>query len=260
MKVMEIVGRLMRPLAYGLPADDPSENSGQGTPLPNDPQEQGEQEPAEGTPTVPDPTPTEQAELDLAAQLEAANKRIEELAQKASDEAIEARAYDLLQEYIPEVAEGQGPQQVQAPPVVQEREPEEELSVDERLDRFEHELRRRDDEQQIEREMQQLQGELGNLEGKYPHMSRKEVLMIVAQAGGRPLNIEKIAESSHNAHLRELEEYHRSKMQELQTSAPPPTPDPRQSAGPPDNSNPVKTYGDAKKLLAERLRTAGWGR
>jgi len=220
--------------------------------------------PAEGEPSVEQGIPsragTEQADLARAAELESTNLRVDEAdrAREAEIERqVELRANQLLLEVFPQQAENQRSVQV---PYADPETDQDDLTFEERLDYIEGAFRKDAEDRQIREQVQSLNEQVSGLEVKYPQMSRRDVLMVVAAAGDRPVNLDRIAAASHNTNEARLEEYHQRKLKAMSSNRPPNTPDPSRSAGTPSGEAAPKTYAEAKVRLRDRLRSMGWGR
>jgi hypothetical protein len=259
-RLSSLLGTILRPVSFMLPAVEGEEGG-------TEPQSEGvpsEPVPAQ-TPGVEEGVPSEPnsgtEDLNKASELDAANARILSLEESSSQEAVDARAFELLHEIMPEAMEQQPPVQPPAPEpqFAPQADPDEEISLEERMDRYEADIQRRDNETAVQGEMDQISREMTGLADKYPHMNKREVLTVMAQAGGRPVNIDKVAEQSNNSNLHQLETYHQKRMAEMRNSQPAPNLSSSQNAGPPSGAVPI-TRENAASTFAERLKARGFER
>lgn len=231
---------------------------------------------AEGTPpeapatTVPS---TEQegepAAVSAAAEKEALTLRISEL-EGATQERIEAEATRQLQEMFPDWS-GDDPHAAPVPVQQDTRpapQPTEQQSFEgapvgtqpdettQRLQRLEH----ADWNRQVNDEAGRIRTKVEGLVERYPEMDPREVLLAYSQVpDGTRVDEDKFlefhAKRTHSERSQELEAYHQRRLTE-ERAAPTPPPVPTGAAGTPGSAAPPKTYGEAKKLMVEKLKAA----
>jgi hypothetical protein len=239
-----------------------------------------------GVPAVVDPTGGESASggepaqsdadaLAKAADLEAANVRIEELTGQveAKDAEVEKRAQELLFEVMPEVGEiNQGaamPQQFHpGQPGVQQQTPgveePEELTDEELLKRQVAYQGNQIQQIQDNSYAQQLHNRLEGLQGKYPEMDRYRVVNYLMGLGNQAekVNLDRLCEISHKKESARLqthaEAYHLAELKKIQEGGNPP-PTPGRPEGTPNEGVKV-TRQNAATVFAQRLAARGFGR
>lgn len=248
---------IARFLAVFIPRDDPE----------NDP------EPG-GTPPTPDADPNAggspgaRSDMDLAAQLEAANRRYAELEQRIQDEVM-ARVEAGLSALVPETGFTEPTPQPRSVP----RQPQQVSEDDEFTDpeaeirgadpsREIQDLRQRVFEIQVDREADALNTQLNALSAKYPSADRRFVLNELARPG-RTVNLEALVRFSHEREEAIFKKrYAEERAREVETarsaSAPP---IPSRPAGTPVGASEKRGY-DRKSVVQHFIQSAkelGWG-
>lgn len=235
---------------------------------------------ASGTPAKPEeeaqPTPTDEGtpsaeaeggdEPSVAEQLEQANARIKAI-EAGEDDAVnkivDQRIDQAIRETFPRLdeapPEGDLPFDGERRPPAREAEGDEELSVEERLDRLERGSVHDREERQVQAEMSRIEETMKGLKEKYPLMREREVYIAAAeisQRGGVP-NLDRLARASH-AEITEIATTHaKGEADSVADNEPPPTL--KGSQGAPTGAETPKTFKGAKAVLVEKLRSQGFG-
>lgn len=208
---------------------------------------------------APSGSDQDRADLDLAARLEAANARIRDLDDPAKrQEEVRAEAERLVHEIFPdEYREPEPQRRVTAREVAEGDdpggEPREETEA-ERLDRLEHRLAERD----MTDAARDLDQRLSSLESRFPSMDKFRIMAQIARSTG-PVNLEKLAETSHNYNDRIIEERAQLRVKEILAKPASPPPIPPRPAGVPASTAPI-TGASAANRLAEGLAARGFKR
>jgi hypothetical protein len=238
--------------------------------VPADGEETPPEAPAETPPAVAPPveeTPPEPTVESLQAQIRDM--------ETSRDAAIREEAERMLQTLVPEAADPNYQEPPgQYPQAVPDGEPPEELTPEERLERLEQrydqDRQQASLDQQSRRLVQQLEHARDN---GLPYMDVGEVLNVIA---ARPdVNVRALCEMSNGRRRDAMESYHQERLQDPEhrrelglpeapgggTPAPPPqrTPPRLPGKGPTTAGGTPITTANAKQILAERMRAAGWG-
>jgi hypothetical protein len=234
----------------------------------------------EGNPPAPDAAHDEgapsqsRADLDQAAQLEAANRRYEELQARLEEEVQERVQRGIeagLASLIPddEFARPQPTQSQRPAPQRQPARDEDDLFTDPEQDvrgaepnRAIAELQEEIFQIKVDREAEALNSRINALSQQYPSMDRRFVLNELARAN-RTINLEALARFSHEreeAMFRKRYQAERAKEVAAARSSPPP-PIPRGPAGTPVGGSEKRGYnrGETIRNFIQTAKELGWG-
>lgn len=124
---------------------------------------------------------------------------------------------------------------------------------------------------QADRDAEIILAEIEGYRKTMPYVDVPQVLTILARAGDRDVNLQRLCEVSHKAKVSELERYHQDKLADKDymrslvakhaetAPLPPPVPSQNGNAGAP-TTTPAITSKNAKDVFAQRLQQAGWGK
>lgn len=113
------------------------------------------------------------------------------------------------------------------------------------------------DELETGREMDRLRHDLDGYKQKYPHLDEDRFLRIIAQAGDRRVDEEKLAQILHESEVSKLEAYHQEKLKGIRSAAPPPIPPNPSGVHSPASNDPKVS---PSRRLEEGLRARGFAR
>lgn len=198
------------------------------------------------------------AQPDLARQLEEANSKIRELTDQ-SEAQIQAAADRRIAEIFPEAPlpedETRRPYRPATDTAPGDTQPP---SIE---DQVAH-LDARVEDLVTERAVDDLQGRIDRAAQKFSMANRDRVLMWIAEAGDREVNVEKMMEVSHNHEQRIFDERYNARRaaeaEQTTTNAPPRLPT---NPGGVSVEGPKITSANAARTLVERMKKAlpHWG-
>lgn len=198
----------------------------------------------------------DQAALDRAAALEAANARIREL-EGLTEAKIREEAEKVVGEIFPGAAvpePGGRYRRDDTPPPGDSGAAAEPPTEEQRIATLEQ----RQTDMEIEAGVRELNERLAGLSDRYPNADHYRVLGQIARAGNAEVNVETLVRLSHEAETRKLDSYYsRRRAEEANaTRGANPPPIPGNPAGT-SVSDPPITSKNAARILADRLKS-GW--